>query len=126
MPTPRQHVVPGTLLGLPAEVRFTPISYRWDYGDGSHAQFAEGGSTWEALGLDWFAVTSTSHSYESRGAVAAVLTISYQAEYRFAGPTWNPVVGILDVTDDPLAIVVATESTVLVGGSCGSESPLGC
>jgi len=121
-----QHAVPGTLLGLPAEVRFTPTAYGWDYGDGAAATSAAGGATWSALGLDWFDPTTTSHIYAVRGPVVAQLTISYAAEYRFAGPTWNPVVGILDVAADPLPIVVATESTVLVRNSCGPDSLVGC
>lgn len=121
-----QHVVPGALLGLPAEVRFTPVAYSWDYGDGASESSTAGGSSWATLGLDWFDPTATSHVYAERGTVRAQLTISYTAEYRFAGPTWTPVVGILDITADPLPILVATESTVLVGNSCGPDSRLGC
>ena len=53
-------IVPGTLLGRPAEVRFTPVQYYWDYGDGSSATRSRPGGTWAALGVAEFDVTPTS------------------------------------------------------------------
>jgi hypothetical protein len=42
----RPMTVAGTLLGGPAQVRFTPQVYRWIYGDGSERVTATPGATW--------------------------------------------------------------------------------
>src|SRR3954470_12415440 len=98
----QQEVVPGMLLGAPAEVRFTPVAYTWDYGDGTRRTTAEAGGTWDALGLAELAPTPTSHAYAARGRVSTSLTVTYAAEYRFLGPAWIPVTGTLDVSAPPL------------------------
>ncbi len=63
------HVVNGTLLGQPASVRFTPVAFHWDYGDGNAATRSTKGATWEALGIPEFEPTPTSHVYATRGRV---------------------------------------------------------
>jgi hypothetical protein len=121
-----QQVVPGELLGEPAEVRFTPVAYTWSYGDGGSRTTAEPGASWEALGLEELTPTPTSHIYLERGTVSAALTVSYGAEYRFLGPDWIPVSGTLDVTGAPSPVVVVTASTMLVTGDCITTSGPGC
>lgn len=121
-----QQVVPGELLGEPAEVRFTPVAYTWSYGDGGSRTTAEPGASWEALGLEELTPTPTSHIYLERGTVSAALTVSYGAEYRFLGPDWIPVSGTLDVTGAPSPVVVVTASTMLVTGDCTTTSGPGC
>src|SRR5690606_13582506 len=64
-PTP--HVVAGELLGEPAWVRFTPIGYRWWYGDNSTHYSGTKGNTWANLGLGEFDKTPNSHVYRSPG-----------------------------------------------------------
>ena len=59
----------GTLLGQPASVRFTPVAFHWNYGDGKAATRSTKGATWEALGIPEFGRTPTSHVYERGGAV---------------------------------------------------------
>jgi hypothetical protein len=46
-----RHVVSGTLLGLAADVRFTPAGYEWRYGDGTRAWLPDKGASWQASGL---------------------------------------------------------------------------
>jgi hypothetical protein len=122
----QQQVVPGVLLGAPAEVRFTPVAYSWDYGDGTRRMTTESGGTWDALGLAELTPTPTSHTYAARGTVSTSLTVTYAAEYRFLGPSWNPVVGTLDVSTPPLPLVVVTAETMLVAGDCASSAGPGC
>ena len=43
-------VVSGTLLGQPADVRFTPVGYRWTHSDGAVVEGGGPGATWAALG----------------------------------------------------------------------------
>lgn len=121
-----QETVPGTLLGQPAEVRFTPHAFTWQYGDGAPRTTAEPGATWAALGLGELATTATSHVYEKRGRADASLTVTYGAEYRFLGPAWIPVVGTLEVTTRPFPVLVVTASTMLVTGNCTMTTGPGC
>ena len=88
-------VVSGTLLGQPADVRFTPVGYRWSHGDGGVLEHGEPGSTWEALGQREFTETPTSHVYAVAGEYTVDLSVVLRAEYRFAGSPWRPIAGTL-------------------------------
>ncbi|MDZ4236394.1 MAG: hypothetical protein U1C73_22170, partial [Dietzia sp.] len=58
----------GEFFGTVAEVRFTPVAYLFDYGDGSAPlSTSTPGATWAALGLDEFDPTPTSHVYTASG-----------------------------------------------------------
>jgi hypothetical protein len=121
------HVVNGRLLGRPADVRFTPTSYRWNYGDGSSATKSTKGGTWEALGIDEFERTPTSHVYDELGDYTITLSIVFAAEYRFNGGPWRPVVGTLTLPANDLQIRVGTAKTVLVEHDClANPSGPGC
>ena len=113
------NVKSGLLLGYPADVRFTPIGYHWDYGDGTATTVRNGGSSWAALGLAEFSATPTSHVFTSRGVMAVTLSVEYSAEYRFASQTWRSVQGTLALSADPLIAVAGDAKTVLVGQDCG-------
>ncbi|WP_309714054.1 PKD domain-containing protein, partial [Pseudolysinimonas sp.] len=122
-----QHVVNGTLLGRPADVRFTPTTYRWTYGDGTAATKTTKGGTWAALGIAEFEPTPTSHVYEQVGDYTITLSIVYAAEYRFDGGAWRPVVGTLTLPANDLYIRVGTAKTVLVEHDClANPSGPGC
>jgi hypothetical protein len=121
------HVVNGTLLGRPADVRFTPTSYRWNYGDGTSATKSTMGGTWAALGIPEFEPTPTSHVYEQVGDYTITLSIVFVAEYRFDGGPWRPVVGTLTLPANNLYIRVGTAKTVLVDEDClANPSGPGC
>jgi hypothetical protein len=122
-----QHVVNGTLLGRPADVRFTPTSYRWTYGDGTSATRTTKGGTWAALGIPEFEPTPTSHVYEQVGDYTITLSIVFAAEYRFDGGPWRPVVGTITLPANNLYIRVGTAKTVLVEDDCiANPSGPGC
>jgi hypothetical protein len=122
-----QHVVNGTLLGRPADVRFTPVSYRWAYGDGTSATRSTPGGTWAALGIAEFEPTPTSHVYEQVGDYTITLSIVFAAEYRFNGGSWRPVIGTLTLPANDLYIRVGTAKTVLVEDDClANPSGPGC
>lgn len=121
------HVVNGTLLGRPADVRFTPVSYRWAYGDGTSATKSTRGGTWAAQGIREFEPTPTSHVYEQLGDYTITLSIVFAAEYRFAGGAWRPVVGTITLPANDLHIRVGTAKTVLVEQDClANPSGPGC
>jgi hypothetical protein len=121
------HVVNGTLLGRPADVRFTPTTYRWAYGDGTSATKHTPGGTWAALGIAEFERTPTSHVYEQLGDYVITLDIVFAAEYRFDGGAWRPVIGSLTLPANDLHIRVGTAKTVLVEHDClANPSGPGC
>lgn len=112
------HVVGGTLLGRAADVRFTPRSFAWNYGDGSTAVKSTKGGPWAALGIREFEPTPTSHVYEQLGDYTITLSITFSAEYRFAGGPWRPVVGTITLPANDLHIRVGEAKTVLVERDC--------
>jgi hypothetical protein len=112
------HVVSGSLLGFPADVRFTPAGYHWDYGDGESRSSGAGGATWAAQRQPEFSETATSHTYRSRGARTITLAVVYTAEYRFAGLSWRGIRGTLAIATRPLTAVAGDARTVLVEREC--------
>ena len=118
------HVVPGTLLGQPAQVRFTPYAYRWNYGNGTSSRVGTRGGTGQSYGIPEFAPTPTSHTYTTPGSYTITLTVEDTAEYRLAGGSWIPVTGILTLHANDLPITAGSADTVLVARDC-SVAPRG-
>lgn len=114
----------GELLGRSAEVRFTPIQYRWRYGDGRERSTSVPGATWSALRVDEFQSTPTSHVYARRGRVTVGLDVTYTAEYRVGGGAFRAVEGVLVLSAPERAVVVSSADTVLVAEDC-RDNPRG-
>jgi hypothetical protein len=119
-----RHVVAGTLLGAPAEVRFTPVAYRWRYGDSTSARLTNKGATWQALGVSEFDPTQTSHVYRASGTYVIDLDVEYTAEYRFAGGSWTRLSGIIVLPANRLIATAGDAVTVLVDRDC-AQPPAG-
>jgi len=113
-----QQLVAGRLLGQPATVRFTPVAWHWNYGDGSAAVRATKGATWAALGLHEFDRTATSHVYQSEGEYVIRLTIDFRAAYRFGGGGFVPIAGAINLPANELRVTVTGAKTVLVDHDC--------
>ena len=111
-------VVSGTLLGGPAEVRFTPVAWTWSYGDGATRRATTAGGLWAELGIPEFDATPTSHVYVAKGTYTITLTIDYVAEYRLGSGAWVPIAGVLSLPSNPLTITVGSAKTVLVEDDC--------
>jgi hypothetical protein len=114
----------GTLLGQPASVRFTPISWHWTYGDGKSATRATKGTTWAAQGITDFDATPTSHVYTREGRYFIGLTITFRAEYKFAAGGWAPVIGTITLPANRLEATAGGAKTVLVNHDC-RQNPTG-
>jgi hypothetical protein len=125
--TATAHQRSGVLLGASAEVRFTPVGFRWDYGDGTTRTSVSGGASWAALNLPEFSETATSHVFESPGTLSIGLVVSYAAEYRFSGAEWRDVQGLVLVPTSPITAIADRAGTVLVAESCaGNPDGPGC
>lgn len=114
----------GELFGTVAEVRFTPVAYLFDYGDGSAPlSTSTPGATWAALGLDEFDPTPTSHVYTASGTYTVTLLVDYAAEYRIGGSgAFTPIPGTLAIPSSPVEIVVAdSAATALVDHDCAAN-----
>ena len=114
----------GELFDRPALVRFTPVAWQWDYGDGASRGGANPGASWADLGTEEFSETPTSHVFDEAGDYDIRLTISYRAEYQFAGSGWIPIAGLLPVASNVIEARAVTARTVLVAEDC-NENPQG-
>ncbi|MFP7832788.1 hypothetical protein [Marisediminicola sp. LYQ134] len=124
----RTHVRQGSLLGEPASVRFTPVAYRWDYGDGTTVVRTTGGAPWAAGRSNEFTATPTSHAYSRAATHTVSASTDYRAEYRYSdGGPWVSIDGTVTVAAAPLTVRVGTADTVLVDRDCaaGPRGP-GC
>jgi len=113
--TARTHSVAGELLGWPIEVRFTPRSFRWVYGDGATATTSTRGATW---GAQQFSPTATAHIYREPGVYVVGLSIDYSVAYRFIGGAYTSVSGRVTQTVTPQQLTVLRVSPVLVDRGC--------
>jgi hypothetical protein len=119
----RPHTASGVLLDMPVTVRFTPVSYVFDYGDGHSRETRTGGSAWSALGVPAFTATPTSHAYAQRGTYTVRTTVRYRAEVDF-GNGWFDVDGTLSIPAAAHDIRVVEVRTALVDETC-LENPGG-
>lgn len=114
--TAETHTMDGELFDTPIEVRWTPTSYVFDYGDGTVETSEASGSAWRGTDESW-TETATSHTYAARDDVTASLTVVFTAEVD-AGTGWFSVPGTLPV-DAPSEVVKVFEvDTVLTDGDC--------
>ena len=120
-------IVDGELLGRPASVRFTPVSYHWAYGDGVAATRSGTGATWAAQHIAEFDPTPTSHVFRAKGTYTITLSVDVRAEYRFDGGGWNSIAGTFPVPANPLIAKAGDAKTVLVDKDCRAHpSGPGC
>jgi len=122
-----QQVVEGQLLNLAARVRFTPIAWHWDYGDGATANASIPGGTWMQSGVAEFGATSTSHIYRAPGTYTITLTIDYRAEYQFSRAGWKSIPGSISLFANRLTAAAGSAKTLLMNHDCAAKpSGPGC
>jgi hypothetical protein len=118
------HVVSGTLLDYPLDVRFTPSSYAWSWGDGSTSRSSVPGASWASLGLPEFSPTPTSHVYDTKGVYQISVTVSHSVEFSIDSLPWRSISGTLPGPATIVAAVAGSAKTVLVEREC-TENPSG-
>ncbi|WP_409141834.1 hypothetical protein [Cellulosimicrobium sp. RS] len=113
---PAEQVLDTTLLGIPVQIRATPRSFTWDYGDGS------GPVTTTDPGAAYPHHT-VAHTYgQPADRVTITLTTTWSGQFRITGtPDWTDVTGTATTTTaaDPLQVYEARSRLVtddLAGG----------
>ena len=99
-----QHVLSTQVLGVDVDVRVTPASFSWDFGDGSPAVVGtDPGAPWPDH--------TVAHVYQDAQEAVISLRTEWDAEFRPAGATvWFPVEGraVTVATSDTIDVVTAT------------------
>ena len=103
-------VVPTVLLGQQVQVRATPVTYTWSFGDGATLHTSDAGAPYPDL--------RTTHVYTRAGTMPVGLTTTYRGEYSVAGGAWLPIDGTAQVVTPPADLIVVAARSELV------ESPL--
>ncbi|WP_127794474.1 hypothetical protein [Agromyces sp. LHK192] len=116
-----EQTLAGTLLGRPAEVRFTPVAYSWAANNGASVASGSPGATWTQLGQREFTATDTSLVFTERGTYDVRPTVTFTAEYRFDGSVWRTISGTLDLRSPVRTVLVGEVDTVLVAGDCNAR-----
>ena len=115
-----EHTVDGEIFDVPVTVRFTPVAFLFDYGDGATRETTTPGTSWQDLDVPQFTATDTSHSYADPGEYEASATIRYVAEAD-AGGGWFAVPGILEIDTPATVIRVVDVDTALVEQTCDED-----
>lgn len=108
-----RHRVNGELLGWPVVVRFTPVAFHWNYGDGTGRSVSSPGSSLSAQGKEQFDTTSTSHVYRRPGRYTVSLKVDYRVEFRFVEGNFRHIDGLVSARALSRAIDVLTVSPLL-------------
>lgn len=99
-----QHVLSTQVLGVDVDVRVTPASFSWDFGDGSPAVVGtDPGAPWPDH--------TVAHVYQDAQEAVISLRTEWEAEFRPAGAAvWFPVEGraVTVATSDTIDVVTAT------------------
>ncbi|MGV1034912.1 MAG: hypothetical protein ACOYBP_06810 [Microbacteriaceae bacterium] len=120
------HTRDGRLLGRSAQVRFTPVSTRLEYGDGAARETADFGAGWRALGLVDFSATSTSHRYGAAGRYSVSAAVTYRVEYRFGSADWTVIAGTVSNESSQVLMTVFEARNALVEHICTEPRATGC
>ncbi|WP_425841572.1 hypothetical protein [Microbacterium sp. PA5] len=122
----RTHTRTGELFDMPVTVRFRPMSFTFDYGDGATRESPTGGFTWRQLGLAQFTATDTSHTYRERGEYVITSVVHFAADVDF-GTGWIPVDGLLAVPAGATTVEILEARTALVERTCHEDpNGIGC
>ena len=96
-----------SLLGQRVELRLTPATYTWRFGDGAVQQGASPGSAYPDLDV--------THVYTSKQEARPSVDTTWTATYRLNGGPSRPVPGDLTVAGAPVSLEVITARPRLVG-----------
>ncbi|MDW4572320.1 hypothetical protein R8Z57_05945 [Microbacterium sp. M3] len=119
--TASEQRIPGTVLDWDVTVRFQPVAFVFDNGDGTTTRAATGGTSWQSLGQGQFTPTATSHVYDARGTYGVSVTVEYAASVDFGSGTWRPVPGVVRAQASGYDVRVVEVRTALVERTCAED-----
>lgn len=113
----KPHVRNGLLFWYPSQVRFTPKTYTWSFGDGLLAQDVH-----------------PKHSWVTKGTYNVKVVVGYTVKYRIIGRTqWVSLAGLVFASSAPFTVTVGASAeqnfskVVLVHWTCYQKpSAQGC
>ena len=94
------------ILGTPVQIRATPISYTWDYGNGDT-------KTGTTPGTDYPDETYA-QEYHSTGTYTTTLTTTWTGEYAINNGPWHPINGLAYTENHTTPYTVIESLPVLV------------
>lgn len=101
------------LLGIPVQVRATPVAFDWDFGDGTTTRTKSSGSKPRTV-----QDAQIHHTYEEPGEVSVNLTTYYTGMYSVAGGDWLIIEGQAAVDSPPLELTIYRYHRYLVDEDC--------
>jgi PKD repeat protein len=94
------------LLDFPVAVEATPMSYTWNFGDGTSVTTESPGKPYPAKEI--------THKYLKRGPVSITLTTHYAARFNVAETGWQYISGTVPITGPATPLQVREAVPVLV------------
>lgn len=108
-----------TLLGYGVRVRATPVSYDWNFGDGTKLRTKSPGRP-PVEGRE----PALSHVYAKKGTYEINLTTNYIGHFSVDGGPWLIIQGQAAVASEPISADIYRYHRYLVDESC-NENPAG-
>ncbi|MHA7264031.1 PKD domain-containing protein [Arthrobacter sp. TMN-37] len=106
-------------------LRAWPVSYRWDYGDGTGTTTTVPGGPVEGDAFN--TETPTSHQYLETGDYNVTLTTSFAGDYSVDGGPFQPIAGQAEVASEPhLMSIWRTEAHSVADDCLENPSGIGC
>lgn len=103
--TKRTETLTTTVLGQPVQVRATPTTYHWTYGDGHQLTTTDPGGRYPTM--------PTLHNYQRPGRFTVTLRTTFTGEYSVAGGPWQPISGTAVTQSAPVTITAEERRAVL-------------
>lgn len=117
--SPQEQTFDIEMGGVPVQVRATPVSYRFDYGDGESLSTVNAGYQ---LGEEvWDEPTPTSHKYVQPGDFTYSVTTFYRGEFSVAGGPWQVIDGTGEAVSEGQLVRVWRTQVGLVADDCSVD-----
>lgn len=103
---PEVQEVQTAILGVPVQVRASPVAYHWDLGDGNTIDTDKPGEPYPSEQV------SSEYTYE--GWYDITLTTTFVGEYSVNGGEWREIEGTVEVASEPIEIFAKSFESRLV------------